>query len=403
MHDDDIQCLAEKHLEAQEDNMQDDDIQCLDPLPDEQAVSQMICTRLVNRGTSCYLNSLAFALTWLFRMSHFRALLVREVHDALRSILTTPSTPSSSDLLSLASWQPLLHGWPLGAQEDIAEFTQHILALFPMPAFQGEMLLLGHAGRQEVQPFNMLQVPVPQLDRRGPSTVSLQHIIEGWARAGDPLADRTVYLRAPPPFLLLQLLRFKYEKGRFVKITTPIQLGLRVQIPQLLWGEIVLVNYVCQALCLHHGMTPTSGHYTTILLDQHMYAASSHRERHCPRDTTCDTTCDNQAGSASNAAVICHSSSSSTSLSGHQGTDLAHPLMLASCAAYSDKLDTATGTGPLGAGDDLHTVLTHADMPMPKPHMLRDDAAPTRKLDLEEVNEIAATTIPECACTLVIA
>ena len=68
-----------------------------------------------------------------------------------------------------------------------------------------------------------------------------------------------------PCILVLHLLRYVHCGGRTRKIATPVQIPRQVQVP-CRCSESGRLTYSPCALILHHGDSPQSGHYTSLLI-----------------------------------------------------------------------------------------------------------------------------------------
>ena len=249
------------------------------PLADtELNITPLALPRLINNGTLCYINSVAFMIAWASAVCRpLRHEMPNDWREAIAALgMLSPSTRSSSNISdveilvpSLPAWGPLLEGWRLGAQEDVSEFLQHILQRAPIPSVSGTMVLLNPSAVQpEIQHFVLLNVPVPvpsedvALDR----PCCINSVLDAWSRDGRRSGDRTCLLQIAPRLLLVQLMRYCF-RGRVVKTHTPIAIPDVVRVPCLLLGEISTVSYKHIASILHHGDDPTHGHYTTLAID----------------------------------------------------------------------------------------------------------------------------------------
>ena len=92
----------------------------------------------------------------------------------------------------------------------------------------------------------------------------LNHVLDLWSRSGNLSSDRDCMLLEAPSVLLVQLMCYRVTDV-IQKCCAPIHIPPVVQVPTLAMGELATVDYRCIATILHHGNTPTSGHYTTLL------------------------------------------------------------------------------------------------------------------------------------------
>ena len=213
--------------------------------------------RLSNpNGTSCYLNALAFAIWWLW---HLHALSVPALPQAIRNAISVLED-GVWDLTTHTDWLTLLQGWVLGAQEDAHELFGYLLNRHHIAQFWGEMQTLHLAYDSfEDSRFCTLGIPVPE----NGEMLALHDLVHSWWQQQLEEGHRCCFLSLPQ-VLVLHLLRFRYVANRPSRNLTPVMLG-RFSFPVAATELVTHTEYAPQAVIMHHGETPHSGHYTSFL------------------------------------------------------------------------------------------------------------------------------------------
>ena len=102
---------------------------------------------------------------------------------------------------------------------------------------------------------------IPLVLAEGSGPHSLQELVNAWHAQADVHA-----LSQVPQGFCLQLQRFRVSDGRTIKQQVRVSWGNTVQVPCYVSGrtlEIQWRSYRVGTCILHHGATPTSGHYTS--------------------------------------------------------------------------------------------------------------------------------------------
>ena len=208
---------------------------------------------LVNEDNSCYMNAAVYAVWYVTHCTGTAYMLP----PALRTL-------AGQGMRARRSLGFLLLGWR-GArlQHDIAEFLDFIL---PKVVSAGvstwssrSSLPDGSVGTQLTGPLNKcVHLPLPPVHVPG-----IQELINHWHRQASLHA-----LDRPTPWIFLQLPRFVVSDGEIQKTREPYLLTGLVQLPVfrepgtlgITWHDYAITSYI-----RHHGPSPTSGHYTTLL------------------------------------------------------------------------------------------------------------------------------------------
>ena len=159
-------------------------------------------------------------------------------------------------LMAHIEWTSLLVDWRRPTQQhDIAEFATHIFQKLRLPAYQGAWHARALDG--EVRDIGDTNSPiVMQVD----GCTTLQSCISRWSNQSLRHA-----LNEAPKILCVQLARFTQAGRRFRKNFHPILPGAAM-IPVFSGpgADTHSILYQVAAIAMHHGATPTSGHYRCV-------------------------------------------------------------------------------------------------------------------------------------------
>ena len=159
-------------------------------------------------------------------------------------------------LMAHIEWTSLLVDWRRPTQQhDIAEFATHIFQKLRLPAYQGAWHARALDG--EVRDIGDTNSPiVMQVD----GCTTLQSCISRWSNQSLRHA-----LNEAPNILCVQLERFAQAGRRIRKNFHPILPGAAM-IPVFSGpgADTHSILYQVAAIAMHHGATPTSGHYRCV-------------------------------------------------------------------------------------------------------------------------------------------
>ena len=219
--------------------------------------------RLTNPSSVCYLNAGLSALGWGI-LNHADSLDTWEsIGIWIREIMQIPNPKL---IYAVAEGRRMMHDWPdLLRQHDVAEVLGFLLQ-----KLDHRRATLGRWGAMHIESgwieytellTHPLPIHIPNL-----SQCTLQHLIDLWTTAEE---HKTFGILDPiPPFLLLQLVRFRVEHaGTIVKNGCHVD-GLEdtVQIPVIrMGGPSRKVFFEVTCVIQHLGESPVSGHYVALL------------------------------------------------------------------------------------------------------------------------------------------
>ena len=217
--------------------------------------SDLPCVRFRGGSNSCYLNSF---LNCMWLAAHAADC----CHMLPKAFWVKSERPHvATRLMGLR-----LLGWPHPQQQhDVAElvdFLQPRLLASPLPGCweTRQHTPEGLVSTASVGAQRCIQLP---LDIHNP-TPEVQELVDRWHSQGVLQAFTEL-----PPWLFLQLPRFFYHApGWPVKQTQAYLLTHHISLPKFSHSDrlnVLWVNYRVLAYIQHHGHTPTTGHYTTVV------------------------------------------------------------------------------------------------------------------------------------------
>ena len=225
---------------------------------------------LRNRSNFCYLNSVAVALHWSMISSggHPRD------YGSLGPALAVLSRLKQLELFTHATWKELLNGWRRPSQQrDVTELMSFVMdpaSHHVAGEWQARCLEPGRdviCDRGSTSPFLSLDI------QDMPATSwHAQH----YRRA----------LSRPPILLAIQLGRFQYNGRRTIKVRTPCDVPLMLELP-VFQDDQLGCSSMTYRLCggiVHVGDLANSGHYRPFCV--HNDVQSSGSEVASPSDTT---------------------------------------------------------------------------------------------------------------------
>ena len=228
--------------------------------------------KLHNRScNSCYANALTLCLLWLEGYSS-TGILQGPVGNSLRSLMQA-GTPT--DLWSVMSWVSATRGWTQPRQQhDVIEFLTFLSRTLNSGAINGKWGAAGsalHRDRLEVVdsgstwPLLLTTRPASSADDPTPCMAcTLQDLVTCWHEQAEPRA-----LTEPPEFCVVQVGRFDVKPdGTYSKTDFKLDLDSFVYLPVFRENlrDVYFLKYQLRACVVHHGPTPSNGHYRAVLL-----------------------------------------------------------------------------------------------------------------------------------------
>ena len=228
--------------------------------------------KLRNQGcNSCYANALTLCLLWLEGYSN-TSILQGPVGNSLRSLMQA-GTPT--DLWSIMFWVSATRGWTQPRQQhDVIEFLTFLSRTLNPGAITGKWGAAGsalHRDRLEVVdsgstwPFLLATRPASSADDPTPCMeCTLQDLVTCWHEQAEPRA-----LTEPPEFCVVQVGRFDVKPdGIYSKTDFKLDLDSFVYLPVFRDNlrDVYFLKYQLRACIVHHGPTPSNGHYRAVLM-----------------------------------------------------------------------------------------------------------------------------------------
>ena len=244
-------------------------------LPRRQGDSPPPAYSLRNRSNFCYLNSVAIALHWSMISSGGNS----SDFGSLGPALAVLSRLRTLELFTHATWKELLHGWRRPAQQhDVTELMSFIMdpnSHHAVGEWQARCLEPGRdviCDRGSTSPF--ISLDIQNMPALGEALASwhAQH----YRRA----------LSSPPVLLAIQLGRFRYNGRRTIKIRTPCDIPLMLELPVFRDDQLGCSsrNYRLCGGIVHVGDLANSGHYRPFCVHNDVQSLGS--EVASPSDAT---------------------------------------------------------------------------------------------------------------------
>ena len=206
---------------------------------------------LLNPSNRCYQNSLLMVLQWLRSMCGI--ILPSQLDD----IMTQLTSHARIDVVNIPDWMRLLGTWAQPeAQHDVAEFMSHILQATPIDGMVGMWNAFQGDRQTDESDLSTTALPLVVFRMR-----HVQQCIDSWHMDGDTRR----YLLITPKLLVIQLLRFRLVSGRIRKLTSKVDIPVRLTLPALMDVRPSTISYRVYAGIFHLGGTPSSGHYRSFV------------------------------------------------------------------------------------------------------------------------------------------
>ena len=226
-------------------------------------LARILRLELGNTSQTCYVNSVFWAYTW--NALHIRISQEARFGHATEAIARVLKQ-RQANLVRMTTWRAIFAGWPsIGEQHDAIEFLGHFLQFARPMCWDGEWQArtVDDDGMPHVQYRESTLQAISLVLAEGSGPHSIQELVNAWHAQADVHA-----LSQVPQGFCLQLQRFRVRDGRTVKQQVRVSWGNTVQVPCYVSGrtlEIQWRSYRVGTCILHHGATPTSGHYTSLM------------------------------------------------------------------------------------------------------------------------------------------
>ena len=143
------------------------------------------------------------------------------------------------------------------SQHDVAEFQLHILGRLRPLLLDGEWQSRQLAGPEQVVTSDRGNLSAPIVMHLSPTSSS--DTLQGCATNG-LLKDYNL--------VFLQLARYACNDGIYRKDRTRVRLAMKIALPVFGRGlRTFRATYNISSIIAHHGESPTTGHYNTLLLE----------------------------------------------------------------------------------------------------------------------------------------
>ncbi|CAE7698020.1 unnamed protein product [Symbiodinium necroappetens] len=193
-------------------------------------LARILRLELGNTSQTCYVNSVFWAYTW--NALHIRISQEARFGHATEAIARVLKQ-RQANLVRMTTWRAIFAGWPsIGEQHDAIEFLGHFLQFARPMCWDGEWQArtVDDDGMPHVQYRESTLQAISLVLAEGSGPHSLQELVNAWHAQAD------VHALSQVPC---------YVSGRTLEIQ---------------WR-----SYRVGTCILHHGATPTSGHYTSLM------------------------------------------------------------------------------------------------------------------------------------------
>ena len=221
---------------------------------------------LRNRSNFCYLNSVAVALHWSMLSSGGNS----RDFGSLGPALAVLSRLRKLELFTRATWKELLNGWRRPAQQqDVAELMSFVMdpeSHHAVGEWQARCLEPGRdviCDRGSTSPFISLNIQDMPTLSEALASWHAQHYRHALSR--------------PPTLLAIQIGRFRCNGRRTVKLRTPCDIPLLLELPVFQDDQLGCSSWAYR-LCggiVHVGDLATSGHYRPFCVHNAVQSSGS--------------------------------------------------------------------------------------------------------------------------------
>ena len=230
--------------------------------PAAELVQKLMRLRLLNSSNTCYMN--ATIVAWLHTTNRLNCNDRQAYGSRMQAWRDITQSLRPLHVHTLASWRSILAGWrDLHRQQDASEFLEHWVAVGRPQAVVGtwearienHLIEIRHHSSTDVAlNLDLEQSHIPQ---------SLQHLIFTWHT--QQLGIQA--LKSPPIILMIRLSRFRQVQNQMQKVTTPVIIEPRLNLPAFDDDTLQCTNvpYNVWSVILHAGHSPHAGHYTSRL------------------------------------------------------------------------------------------------------------------------------------------
>ena len=171
--------------------------------------------------------------------------------------MTQLTSHARIDVINIPAWMRLLGTWAQPeAQHDVAEFMSYVLQATPIDGMAGMWSAFQGDRHTDESDLSTTALPLVVFRMR-----HVQQCIDSWHVDGETRR----YLLITPKLLVIQLLRFRLVSGRIRKLTSKVDIPVRLTLPALMDVRPSTISYRVSAGIFHLGGTPSSGHYRSFV------------------------------------------------------------------------------------------------------------------------------------------
>ena len=230
---------------------------------------QLVRLRLLNSSNTCYIN--ATVLAWLHAIQRLSCNDRQAYGSKTQAWRDVSLCRRAVRVHTLASWRGILAGWrDLRRQQDASEFLEHWVAVGRPQAVTGTWeARVENQQLIEIRHHSSTDVALSLDLERSRDSQSLQHLIFSWHTQNLGIQA----LKNPPLILMIRLSRFQRLFNSASKVTTPVIIEPRVNIPVFDDDALHCTNTPYDVVSvilrdLRAGHSPHAGHYTARLLTE---------------------------------------------------------------------------------------------------------------------------------------
>jgi hypothetical protein len=150
---------------------------------------------------------------------------------------------------------------PGHVQQDASELFEHLFDGVNS-LYEFHHLIDGVPARNRQEPLIQIEIP------RGRLPLSFRQLLNGFFdyRTDDHGRRHQLFFQQPPNDLLIQMKRFYRDRdGTEGKVTNAIEAPEMIQVPASLIRTGQAGSYCCDAFLVHHGDSPSGGHYVAYI------------------------------------------------------------------------------------------------------------------------------------------
>ena len=224
---------------------------------------QLVRLRLLNSSNTCYINATVFA--WLHVIQRLSCNDRQAYGSKVQAWRDVSMFRRPVHVHTLASWRSILAD--LRRRQDASEFLEHWVAVGRPQAVSGTWeARVANQQLIEIRHHSSTDVALSLDLEHSRDSQSLQHLIFSWHTQNLGVQA----LKNPPLILMIRLSRFQRLSSGASKVTTPVIIEPRVNVPVLDDDALHCANvpFDVISVILHAGHSPDAGQYTSSLLTE---------------------------------------------------------------------------------------------------------------------------------------